>query len=374
MLGQTVEEMKQCAAGGCIVIVNVARLRSDAIILTPTSIRTIRLPDLALQAIESWEEKTTVYNHDDFKTRGKKNRRTVEYLDWIWKVCVKQILSDDAVLASSINDGLARIWWLASGLASAMPLHAAGIHKRDSGENAYSRAISSYIPSIQALSYTRRIAQTAARSSDQLMIASMATTPGEADLPYAVMERDTVRGAASGSISSIIELNQPTASQVSEALRSCSIAHIACHAGSHPFDPTRSAFAFEYQDESGNRTKDFLAVKDILGLPFHNAKLAYLSACQTGQNRAHELADEVVHLASAFQVAGFPHVIGCIWSARDETSKDIAELFYTALLENGQVRTDDWSIAAALRRSAMAYKAEWPDDPFRWAHFAHYGP
>jgi CHAT domain-containing protein len=43
------------------------------------------------------------------------------------------------------------------------------------------------------------------------------------------------------------------------------------------------------------------------------AKLAYLSACSTAENKIDQLADEVIHLASAFQVAGFRHVAGAMW-------------------------------------------------------------
>jgi CHAT domain-containing protein len=46
----------------------------------------------------------------------------------------------------------------------------------------------------------------------------------------------------------------------------------------------------------------------------HRAQLAFLSACQTARNPARDLLDEAIHLASAFQLAGYPHVVGTLWS------------------------------------------------------------
>jgi CHAT domain-containing protein len=58
---------------------------------------------------------------------------------------------------------------------------------------------------------------------------------------------------------------------------------------------------------------DPLSVGDISQLRVDNARIAFLSACSTAKNNAQApLADEVIHLASAFQVAGFPHVIGSL--------------------------------------------------------------
>lgn len=38
--------------------------------------------------------------------------------------------------------------------------------------------------------------------------------------------------------------------------------------------------------------------------------LGYLSACSTGANKVDRLADEGIHFVSAFQLAGFRHIIG----------------------------------------------------------------
>lgn len=38
--------------------------------------------------------------------------------------------------------------------------------------------------------------------------------------------------------------------------------------------------------------------------------------------------DEGLHLASAFQAAGFAHAVGALWQADDETCVEMARAFY----------------------------------------------
>jgi CHAT domain-containing protein len=51
-------------------------------------------------------------------------------------------------------------------------------------------------------------------------------------------------------------------------------------------------------------------VHDVSELKLERVRIAYLSACSTAENKAARLRDEVIHIVSGFQVAGFAHVIG----------------------------------------------------------------
>ena len=62
-----------------------------------------------------------------------------------------------------------------------------------------------------------------------------------------------------------------------------------------------------------------------------SAQLAYLSACDTAITSTAGLIDEAIHLTTAFQLAGFPHVIGTLWEINDELAVTIADAFYTTL-------------------------------------------
>lgn len=61
--------------------------------------------------------------------------------------------------------------------------------------------------------------------------------------------------------------------------------------------------------------RDRFTLQDLLETKISNTFLAYLSACSAAENSAKNLVDEVLHLASGFQLAGFPHVVGSIWEA-----------------------------------------------------------
>ncbi|KAL9563958.1 hypothetical protein ACKAV7_011993 [Fusarium commune] len=87
MLGQTVAEMQECITEGSIVVINTTDFRSDAIIISSNSLRTIVLPELSASEARSWISK-------DWSTRKKseqrgKNDQFLDYLSWLWHACVK---------------------------------------------------------------------------------------------------------------------------------------------------------------------------------------------------------------------------------------------------------------------------------------------
>jgi CHAT domain-containing protein len=75
-------------------------------------------------------------------------------------------------------------------------------------------------------------------------------------------------------------------------------AHFSCHGIPEP-DPAESHLLL---------TDGPLPVRFIADLELPNAYLAYLSACTSAYGGT-SLLDESIHIASAFQLAGFQHVI-----------------------------------------------------------------
>ncbi|KAK3934877.1 hypothetical protein QBC46DRAFT_347180 [Diplogelasinospora grovesii] len=166
LLGQTVAEMQDCASAGTVVVINIAEIRSDAILVSPTGVVAQGMDG---PEIGTGPEEQGVY---------------LEYLSWLWEACVRQVLVEVGG-GSDLTDGLPRIWWLGTGLASSMPFHAAGTHADGSTENTFSRAISSYTPSIKALGYARHRARATENARGSLLIAAMPTTPGNGSTPDA---------------------------------------------------------------------------------------------------------------------------------------------------------------------------------------------
>jgi hypothetical protein len=143
LLGQTVAQMQEDICEGCIIIVNISTIRSNAIVMARASLQAISLPKLSLTHARHW-------------------------IDTDWTVGKR---SDQALLP--------RVWWIGCGLASSMPFHAADIHAHSSEENAFSRAISSHTPSVKALGYARRRtkhAQSDRLAREQMLVTLMPTT------------------------------------------------------------------------------------------------------------------------------------------------------------------------------------------------------
>ncbi|RKK88945.1 hypothetical protein BFJ71_g12645 [Fusarium oxysporum] len=369
MLGQETAEMQECAAGGSIVVVNITTFRSDAIIVSPTAIKTLNLPRLAAEDARAWLGKKWTGRRSE---RAQKNREYLKYLSWLWETCVKQIL--DAIChshnAENAENSLPRIWWIGAGLASSMPFHAAGIHSADSTENAFSRAISSYTPSIKALAHSRRRARATESVRGSVLIATMPTTPGNAscpDLPGVIEEKNRLMGAINGHLP-IQHQELPSVEDVVESLQNCCIAHFACHGFTDHLDPSKSGLILQSRGE-----QDRLTVHRVSELSLGNAQMAYLSACSTAENRSARLSDEVIHVVSGFQVAGFPHVIGCLWPSIDRVCVEVADRFYRSLLSGRRICWDGREVALALRDAVMEVRKTELRMPLVWAQFVHFG-
>uniref|UniRef100_A0A0D2XSU7 CHAT domain-containing protein n=1 Tax=Fusarium oxysporum (strain Fo5176) TaxID=660025 RepID=A0A0D2XSU7_FUSOF len=349
MLGQTVTEMQECITEGSIVVINITDFRSDAIIVSNNSLRTIVLPELSASKARLWH-----------------------------------IVAEISASKTHPSEGLPRVWWIGSGLASSMPFHAAGVHTRGSTENAYCRLISSYTPSIKELAYAQNQAKRAqevliAQDTNTMLIAAMPTSPkGPGDekapkeLPRVEEEMREILILARSHMPTTV-YTHPSTDQVLEALKTCRIAHFACHGTSDYSDPSNSGLILQKSTGLDERlVQDRLTVQRVSDLRLRYAQIAYLSACSTAENKAARLSDEVIHVMSGFQVAGFPHVVGCLWPAGDSERVEVSKRFYSLVLQRNQSVTNN-KVASALQEAVMAVRAENLSMPLNWAQFVHYG-
>ncbi|KAG5791342.1 hypothetical protein H9Q69_009597 [Fusarium xylarioides] len=107
---------------------------------------------------------------------------------------------------------------------------------------------------------------------------------------------------------------RPRKEEVSEQLLECKVFHFAGHGYTDENDPSNSHLRLEDWKEDPFRVADL----QRMNLREHAPFLAYLSACGTGQMKRYNLVDESIHLISAYQLAGFRHVIGTLWKAFDK--------------------------------------------------------
>ncbi|CUS06741.1 unnamed protein product, partial [Tuber aestivum] len=260
---------------------------------------------------------------------------------WLWKAAVGHVFDhlegSGAITSDGVHEkNLKRIWWIGVGQLSMAPFHAAGDHSPGSTHNTISRAISTYIPTIKALSYARQKqlqlfeeSKILKKRDPRLLLVPMPETPGATKLPGV----NKVLYILDSSAKSLIEttlLSGPTPAEVLKRIKHHEIVHFACH-GVSRFNPSDSHLVLFNQD---GISSDKLMARDISKVVTQNAQIAYLSAGSSARNPSTDLADEVIHLASAFQLAGFCHTFANMWETDDEASSEVARDFYNLLLQD----------------------------------------
>ena len=152
--------------------------------------------------------------------------------------------------------------------------------------------------------------------------------------------------------------------------------HFACHGFAHPQSPFRSGLLLlgdepekAFNDNTRNST---FTVDAVSSINTKRSLLAFLSACCTAENASSVLMDEGIHLASGFQLAGYPHVIASLWEANDDLSVTVARRFYQILFDKSEIDGHD-RIACALHDAILAARRI-DEDPLSWATTIHFGP
>ncbi|MGI9003930.1 MAG: CHAT domain-containing protein [Pseudonocardia sp.] len=359
---------------GPVVVVNVSGYRCDVILVRPDGISTFpaKLIEPEVRDRFAMFQRAVVRAHDP--NAGPMGRSVAqnelhEVLEWLWDAVVEPVL--DALgyrHTPAAGENWPRVWWMPVGLLSSLPLHAAGYHRAPpqagvGRRTVMDRVVSSYTPTVRALGYVRE-RNGAPTDNQRAVIVSMPTTPNAAPLRHATEEAKRVQAQLAGATTMLGD--QPTKADVLARLGDCAIAHFACHSFSDPEDPSRSRLLlFDHAERP-------LTVSSLAPIRLDHARLAYLSACWTAFNPEVRLVDESVHLTTAFQLAGYPHVVGTLWEVEDAVAVRVAEEFYGAL------RTEDGTIdtrhsARALHHAVRAVRDELPRTPSLWAGYLHAG-
>ncbi|KAG7286881.1 hypothetical protein NEMBOFW57_009199 [Staphylotrichum longicolle] len=327
---------------GTIVVVNITKFRSDAVLVSRGAVKALSLPGLRASDAEAWLGKKWTGRGVRRDGHAQKNKEYLKYLAWLWDV---------------------------------------------STENAFSKAVSSYTPSIKALWYAQERARATDGARGALLIVAMPTTPGQVaqpdsrtqqdtrkppDLPGVAEETKKITDIVNGHVP-IEPLDLPSVDQAVDKLTDCYIAHFTCHGLTDHADPSNSGLILQKRGEGQEAEQDRLTVHRGSELSLAHARIAYLSACSTAENGAARLSDEVIHVVSGFQVAGFPYVVGCLWPSIDWVRVEVSSGFYGSLLRRRGARWDGGEVARAVREAVMAVREAEMDRPLAWAQFVHFG-
>lgn len=383
LLGASIEEITSAAANCPIIVVNSTDIASHAIIIWQGQVTSLPLEQLSIEtASEIVRKRLERYGHT---ARGEFQRHTdrdiyelpeddFDFLSWLWDNCVRLILDKLESLGLPL-DGKQRVWWIGTGAAGSFPFHAAGMHSTNVSECTLMKVISSYATTIKTLKFSmiQSSESTQVEGPNTLLFVGMPTTPGGSRTLPGVYEEESVIREACGEKYRFEVRRHPTASEVLEEITKSKVVHFACRGSSDPRLPSKSHLLLQTQDESGT-VVDRLTVERLSKVKAKDRSfLAFLSACSTAEVKAsNNLADEAIHLASIFQVAGFAHTIGTLWSASDQACVQVAKEFYRILIKDGDGRLSNDMVARALHSAVQRVKLT-AKGPEIWAPFIHFG-
>lgn len=351
--------LRNAAADGPVVIVNVSHYRCDALIITSSGVTVTELPKLTGEDAVR-ETAAFVAALEDPLARIPPGPRFTSVLAWLWDSLAAALLPDLRAAVPGAGPR-PRVWLCPTGPLTFLPLHAAGRHGQP-GETLADQFILSYTPTLRLLQQARQPGRPGRAPGPPLLVA-LPHTPGARDLPAAEREADAFAAQFTGAR----QLRGAAASLAStrQELQDCPRwAHFACHGRQDISDP--SAGHLRLYDGR-------LTVREIGQLRLAGTELAFLSACETFRGGP-QLADEAITLATAFRLAGYRHVVGTLWTIADELAPDVADGVYDALrLADGLALAADQT-AEALDGAVRNLRAAHPQAPWLWAPYVHIGP
>ncbi|MGW1061192.1 CHAT domain-containing protein [Micromonospora rubida] len=349
------------AHDGPIVLVNVSRYRSDAIIVTTGGVLVRELPDLDPGSVAG--QQTAMRDALNVRHGPTAAELTMlETLAWLWDKVAGPVLERLSMLGA---EPWPRIWWIPCGPLAALPLHAAGHHLDESGpgrRTVLDRAVSSYTPTVRTLAHSRARTMPVRSNPPRMLAVVMPGTPQAPDLPGARQEFRQL----SRLFPAIEGLVGPAATRdaVLSRLPSSPWVHFACHATTDPDDPSNNQLLVH------DHASHPLRVVDMSSLNMAGTEFAYLSACSTAVTAA-KLANESIHVVSACQLAGYPHVVGTLWEIDDSFATTVAERVYEDLAAGG---FDAAQAGTCLHRAVRLTRDRYPRNPILWAAYIHAGP
>ena len=350
---------------GPIVVLNVNEFRCDAILIHQRrSHEPVWVKNLPLLTNADVKK-----NASHLRTRG----ITSEILSWLWETAAGPILDELGLTATlptngseDIGDEWPHVWWVLTGAMSHLPIHAAGYHGTKC--TVLDRVVSTYSSSLKALVHGRRreahggIIHTPGQSGKsspfggptehRALLVAMEQTPGlgpSSNLRCAPEEVAKIARLCSNMGLKPVEPLPRERKQILEQIANCKVFHFAGHGQTDRNEPERSCLLLE--DWQSNP----LTVADVRdsNLGKSSPFLAYLSACSTSVDAVGTLADEGIHLANAFQLAGFRHVVGTLWAVSDRHCVEVAEILYKTIQREG---LNDSAVARGLHQAVRALR------------------
>jgi tetratricopeptide (TPR) repeat protein len=234
----------------------------------------------------------------------------------LWRAVVRPVLVRLGLAAAASGradgprtspDSRQRIHWCPTGPFAFVPLHAAGMYEGSHPECCSDYVVSSYTPSLAALSRAQS-------SISGLAVQSLSILPIAADrahdptMPKLWKVREEVEMLCDVATDAGVRVDAScstaaTSLQVQRSLVAAQIVHISCHGIQHASLPLESSFCLADKN---------LTISELMRLDLRSAFLAFLSACETAKGDRIQ-PDQTVHLAAAMMFLGFKSVVATMW-------------------------------------------------------------
>ncbi|QRV93661.1 CHAT domain protein [Ceratobasidium sp. AG-Ba] len=357
-------ELKRAANDGPVVVINTYHTQCDALIILPHQDEIIHKP-LTKITQDRLKWLSSIANCMSGKIRGpevargitRSNAEDISQLPvHLWSDIVAPVLNELGYTRSSNADELPHITWCTAGEMSFLPLHAAGLC--NGSPAALDLVVSSYAPTLTSLLFHK---MPSSAQAGLVAVGPEASTK-QTTLPKTAEELEVIKKHAAVTPCLQLKDTSATVDATLAAMREHSWVHLACHAVQDRANPSQSAF---------HLYDGVLTLEEIARRQFKNKGLAFLSACQTATGDC-ELPDEATHLAAGMLMAGYPSVIGTMWSIMDDDAPLVADVVYSELLKGGKL--NHMVSARALHKAVKALREKVGKKEIRrWAPFVHIG-
>ncbi len=247
---------------------------------------------------------------------------------WLWDAAMQPVVEHLAA------QGATQAVLLPAGLLGLLPLHAAWTEDASAPTGrryALDALTISYAPSAGAL---RHSLAGAAAPADGLL----AVDNPDGSLVFSRQEVAAVRSYFPPERSTVLAGAGATRQAVLRRLAALPASHFSTHGWAGWDDPLQGGLLLA--------NGAALTLADILDLRLEGARLAVLSACETGVPGT-KLPDEVVSLPTGLVQAGVAGVVASLWAVNDRSTAMLMERFYRLWREDGLAP------AEALRRAQI---------------------
>jgi tetratricopeptide (TPR) repeat protein len=342
-------QLRGAARNGPVVLINTSPWRCDALIVGSGGVRL--LPLRGLEPADIGDNIDRFFGAMDTAIGHWHDRAAEEtladVLAWLWDSTAEPVLRELGHTGPPApGAAYPRVWWCPIGPLSFLPLHAAGHHASGGRDSVLDRVVSSYAPNLQSLTGVGQ-RPTGPPARPLLVVRTLSNDSPERWIP--------------GYPATVLSGADATPQRVREALPYHAYVHVSAHASQDVTDPSAG-----FIELNGGH----LRLGDVRPGQYPNGRFAFLSACETATGGT-DLPDEMITLATAFQYAGFDHVIGTTWPVFDNVAIKVEQRVYQELVQADGLRPE--RAPAALRAAIATERDLRPDRPSRWLPFMHAG-